>query len=248
MRSDMAKVIVERPRFGSRTRGKPKGYQRRLRRLFDEGPPAREGIKRRCQGARHKMFNEHLGPLRRYLDSQVGRSWDKVFSEICAHIDRSSAVQDHVRDHVEQYVARNVLLRDGVPCSGESGRGYGQPLHSCFRWRRWYVCPRTGILRRVERPRTKPEDAKPKSQTIIIRVGETLQCRRADGIWYLVTLKRFPPEPSLCRARDVVLDRAVKNLTVDEVRKAHGAAVFAAGMRRLGRKELGQLPIPRDIW
>ena len=56
-------------------------------------------MKRRHQG-HTKWLNEHLGPLRRYLDSQVGRPWDKVFSEICAHIDRSSAVQDHVRDHV----------------------------------------------------------------------------------------------------------------------------------------------------
>jgi hypothetical protein len=52
------------------------------------------------------------------LDAQVGRPWDKVFSEICAHIDRASAVQDHVRDHVAGYVVTHVLLIDGIPCSG----------------------------------------------------------------------------------------------------------------------------------
>lgn len=103
MRPDMAKVIVERPRVGSRGKGKPKGYRKALQGLSDEGLPAREGMRRRWLG-QPKALNEHLGPLRRYLDSQVGRPWGKVFSEICAHIDRSSAVQDHVRDHVEAYV------------------------------------------------------------------------------------------------------------------------------------------------
>ncbi len=128
MRSDMAKVIVERPRFGSRLRGTPKGYRRALQRLGEEGTPRREGMKRRHRG-NTKMLNEHLGPLRRYLDAQVGRPWDKVFSEICSHIDRASAVQDHVRDHVADYVVTHVVLIDGIPCSGEGGRNYGRPLH-----------------------------------------------------------------------------------------------------------------------
>lgn len=148
MRADMAKVIVERPRKKGHSWNKPKGYQRQLRRLGVDGSPSREGIKARWQG-RTKDLNEHLGPLRRYLDSQVGRPWDKVFAEICACIDRASAVQDHVRDHVEAYVATHVLLIDGVPCSGEGGRNYGQPLHR-LRYRPWYVCPRTGLLRRVK--------------------------------------------------------------------------------------------------
>ncbi len=155
MRPDMAKVIVERPRFGSRTRGTPKGYRRTLQRLGDEGLPHREGMKRRHQG-NTKSLNEHLGPLRRYLDAQVGRPWDKVFSEICAHIDRASAVQDHVRDHVAGYVATHVILIDGIPCNGEGGWDYGRPLYQTF-WRRWYVCPRTRILRRVKAPGARDE-------------------------------------------------------------------------------------------
>jgi hypothetical protein len=109
MRADMAKVIVERPRIGSSMRGESKGYQRSMQRLRREELPYREGMKRRHQG-HPKYLNEHLGPLRRYLDSQVGRPWNKVFSEICAHINRSSAVQDHVRNHVADYVATHVVL------------------------------------------------------------------------------------------------------------------------------------------
>ena len=148
MRADMAKVIVERPRGKGWAWNKPKGYRRRLGRYGQDGPPNHEGIKARWHG-RTKDLNEHLGPLRRYLDRQVGRPWDKVFSEICAHINRNSAVQDHVRDHVEAYVCIHIILIDGVPCSAEGGREYGEPL-SHFRYRRWYVCPRSGLLKKVK--------------------------------------------------------------------------------------------------
>src|SRR5947209_44663 len=180
MRADMAKVIVERPRKKGGSFHKPKGYQRRLRRFGEEGPPCREGIKARWQN-QTKSLNEHLGPLRRYLDSQVGRPWDKVFSEICAHIDRSSAVQDHVRDHVAQYVCVHTLLIDGVPCHGEGGRAYGKPLHEMHRWRPWYVCPRTGLLRRVKAPAPKPRGRPVAKEPRFIPLGEGLQCRFLDG-------------------------------------------------------------------
>src|SRR4051794_5097198 len=157
MRADMAKVIVERPRVGSRARGKPKGLRRREQKGSLENLPRREGIKRRVQSW-GKSLNEHLGPLRRYLSSQVGRPWDEVYAEICAHLSADSAVQDHVRDHVFGYVAVDVLFRNGVPCRG-SGRGIGEPLG---RWANrpnsdFYVCPHTRLLRRVP---ARPENTK----------------------------------------------------------------------------------------
>src|SRR4051812_46638630 len=101
MRPDKAKGIVERPRFGSRMRGGPCKGRSRQDQKFGIDRVRGEGIKKPY--VRRKNFNEHLGPLRRYLESQVGRPWDDVFAEICRYIDRGSAVQDHVRDHVEQY-------------------------------------------------------------------------------------------------------------------------------------------------
>jgi hypothetical protein len=246
----MAKVIVERPRFGSRIHGKPKGYRRSVQRLGEEGGPIREGMKRRCRGDR-KTLNEHLGPLRRYLDSQVGRPWDKVFSEICAHINRGSAVQDHVRDHVEDYVTTHVLLIDGVLCNGEPGWKYGRPLHE-FRYRPWYVCPRTGLLRRVKvTSRKRQRRPKQESPPKFISVGKTLQCRFLDGGWHLVTLQPLPNplhEWGCIRAVDVLLNRPVAQLTPQEARRYYGAEVYAVGVRRLARKELRQYPIPVRWW
>jgi hypothetical protein len=250
MRADMAKVIVERPRKMGCSWHKPKGYRRRLRGYGEGGPPEREGIKARWQG-RTKYLNEHLGPLRRYLDSQVGRPWNTVFSEICAQINRNSAVQDHVRDHVEGYVTVHVLLIDGVPCSGEGGREYGKPL-SQMRWRPWYVCPRTGLLRRVKpagnrRPPRPRKEAPPR----MIRVSDRLQCHFLDGAWHLVTLKplpRFLWYRGACRAIDVVLNRPVAEMTAAEARRRYGAEDYAVARRRLARRELGQFPIPMRWW
>jgi hypothetical protein len=249
MRADMDKVIVERPRKKSSAWDKPKGYQRRLHRYGEDGPPSREGIKA-CWRDGTKYLNEHLGPLRRYLESQVGRPWDKVFSEICARIDRGSAVQDHVRDHVEDYVARNVILIDGVPCSGDGGRSYGMPLHR-MPWRPWYVCPRTGLLRRAKKAsRKRHHPAAKEAPPPFIRVSDTLQCRFFDHAWHLVTLKPLPGpyHNGACRAVDVLLQRPVVQLSAEQARRQYGAEVYAADSRPLARRELRQYPIPARWW
>jgi hypothetical protein len=246
----MAKVIVERPRKKGCAWHKPKGYRRRLRRYGDDGPPAREGI-RACWQGRLKYLNDHLGPLRRYLDRQVGRPWDKVFSEICAHVNRHSAVQNHVLQHVADYVTVHVVLIDGVPCNGAGGWTYGRPLHE-MGWRPWYVCPRSGLLRRVKalgrkrRPRPRAE-----SPPRYIPLGNALQCRFLEGAWHLITLKALPAPirpRGYCRAVDVVLNRPVEEITPLEARRHYGADVYAVAVRRLARKELSQYPIPARWW
>lgn len=246
MRADMAKVIVERPRHGMRTRGAGKGYARSLQRIALEDRPYREGIKAHSRGGT-KSFNEHLGPLRRYLDAQVGRPWNKVFGEICAHINRNSVVQDHVRDHVEDYVTTNVIEFDGVLCFGEGGYRHGRPLAD-FRWKPWYVCPRTGILRRVK-ARLKPtRPANTKKYPSFIRVDESHVCRVIDGVWHLVTLKPLPEERVGNQTRDVVLNQPLARLADDQARMIYGDRVYAVEARRLSRKELRQLPIPDEFW
>jgi hypothetical protein len=251
MRAEMAKVIVERPRRGSCLHGKPKGYRKLLRLQLEkgEGGPIQEGMKRRCRGGT-KFLNEHLGPLRRYLDSQVGRPWDKVFSEICAHLNRNSAVQDHVRDHVEDYVATHVLLIDGVPCS-VGGRIHGEPLRA-LRNHGWYVCPRTGLLKRVPAmSRKRLRRPQPEKPPRYVPVGDTMQCRFIDGAWHVVTLKPLPA-PGFQRERSTAIDILLKvpiiSLTPIDARRHYGAEVYALSSRRLALKELRQYPIPMQWW
>jgi len=236
-------IGVERPRIGSRDRTKGKGYDRAQRRAGWEGTAGREGMRRRS--GRTKHFNEHLGPLLRFLRSRVGHPWDRVFSEICAHVNRDSVVQDHVRDHVAEIVATHVVLIDDVPCSGAGG-ACGRPLRPGRWWHVFYVCPRTGLLRLVTERRADARTARP--TPVPVRVSAMLQCHFLDGGWHLVTLAPLPADPwrGQCRALDVVLGKRVCNLTLEDARQSYGAAVYAVSRRRLGKSELRQWPIPAE--
>ncbi len=136
MREDMYKVSVERPR-----RGKDgDAFAARLRNDFDG--PTRLGMR---AGYGYRSLNENLAPLRRYLHAQIGRPWNKVFSEICAGIDRHNTVQQHIHQHIRDFIAIDVDVRAGqlvdiAPRCGMFGLGSGisQEL---------YVDPRTGLIR-----------------------------------------------------------------------------------------------------
>lgn len=185
MREDMAKVIVERPRVG----GRP---PRKGRAVALEDLPQQEGMRRRHRGfPGRKQLNETLNPLARYLDKQVGRPWDKVYAEICRRLKPTSTVQQHVRDHLADFVAG--APRQSRPCFTPSPpelfKGYWrQPL---------YVDARDGILKRTRdlpevkaRLRARPPAKKPKRERI--RVGKWRELRRIAGVWYEVTLAPLP--------------------------------------------------------
>ena len=244
MRADMGKVLVERPRPGSRDGSKPqKGYRRRLQKALDEGDaPAREGMKKRCGGSR--PFNEHLAPLRRFLNSNVGRPWDKIYGEICAHVDRGTVVQKHILTHIFDYVITIVILIDGKPCNGEPGHWYGDPLRESDRRHQWYVCPKSGLLRRsryVPRRRRKHILARH------VTLDDTRVCLELGGQWELVTVAPLPPPGSDGKKFDIVLKRTVyssSSSSGDTARQLYGATVYATERRLLSRAELRSLPIP----
>jgi hypothetical protein len=252
MREDMGKVLVERPRFG-RWRGanRPgKGYARRLKKCLDAGdsPPHREGMT--ASHGRGKHFNEHLGPLRRFLDANVGRPWDKVYSEICRHVDRGNVVQKHILTHLFDYVVTCTVLIDGQPCRGEShwGHRYGEPLRTSHRRHRWYVCPKSGLLRKSKYIpydwRKKPEPPR------TVKLNNKQVCVERGGKWELITValvEKWAPEE--VPAYDKVLQRHVEDrgpATPDSM-EDYGRARYAVSRRVLSRKELLALPIPIDL-
>ena len=211
MRSDMAKVIVERPRRGPRQK-LAKGYRRRLQRTADEELPSRESIF--ALKGRTRQFSEHLGPLRRYLQSQVGRPWSLVFSEICAHLHVDSAVQSHLRDHVLDFVETQGLVLER------------------WGWRCFYVCPRTGKLREIP-----PTVRKRRPQPIVrVTIDDSGEYRLIRGLWFEVELK--PLAHSARRAWDLVLRLPVGEVYPSLAIKTYGALVYAAKLRQLNTREL----------
>jgi hypothetical protein len=235
MRWDMFKVIVERPRRGG-------GWARKRRRtakvrLDPEAAPKSEAMGR---GRGTKGLNENLAPLRRYLCGQVGRPWDIVHAEICAHIRLGSAVQQHVLQHLAQMVVKDVVMDGKQPRS----RATGWLIHGSH-WRDLvFVDPVTGLLRRTPpRPRAA---ALPSRDRVALTDGDQLQ--RIRGVWYHVILRKIPDPPAERRAAvdAVVGARLDRWWLLPLVAAQHGAGVYATSKRQIGKRELARL-LPEDL-
>jgi len=206
MRDDMAKVIVERPRRSASGRHKGRlGTDWELQ-------PTKQGMKYRW--ADTKSLNENLAPLRRYLARQVGRPWDKVYSEISANLKATNAVHQHVRDHLNDYVAIKVSFNK----AGES--------MSVSRWWRsydFYVDPRDGILKRAKnetdkaRKRAKEQRrrrlALEQTKVNRIRLAPGSDLRRLRGIWFALNYTVTPEGSELIKQK--------RQLSSKELRQRH---------------------------
>jgi hypothetical protein len=190
----------------------------RVAREYDDGAVPLTGRRIRAFSGPGKGFNENLNPLKRYLGRQIGRPWNKVFSEICETLDTGSTVKQHVRDHLQDLVALNLVRTDAgelrLVHDGGFYRADPRP------WRQpYYVDPETGLLcdtRRYFRKRGidlntwRRKPRKPVRDRII--VSGDIELRRLGGIWYQI---RF-----------------------GEVEDAAGEPRPVASKRQLGRKEL----------
>src|SRR5947208_10890690 len=138
MRQDMYRVVIERPRFGHANRSRKWG--RRVDEHY-EGPTFVSSARRRQYGWHSKELSDLINPLVRYLHKQVGRPWDKVYSEIKAALPKGLHA-DHIWSHVKSEVQMHCWEEDGkiwyVP--RYLGR-YAAEVDGL------YVHPRTGLLR-----------------------------------------------------------------------------------------------------
>lgn len=106
MRPDMVKVIVERERNGHIRDFHLARHKKKFKPKDLEEAVTHEGL-----AVRHKYFwgdakalNENLSPLRGFLRSRVGKPWNKVYSELNEFVNPNSAVQMHIRQHIDGYV------------------------------------------------------------------------------------------------------------------------------------------------
>jgi hypothetical protein len=204
MRTDMFKVLVERPRGY-------KGTDARANRRRDdfEGPPFL-GMR---AGYGYRALNENLRPLQRYLRAQIGRPWGKVYSEIARTIDRRSTVQQHVYQHIEDFVSTQVAWKDGRLVDLDAYGGIGELSQEL------YVDPRTGLLRlnkhyrswaQKRRERAAEHEAEVDARRRI--VDDLTQLHLIDGEWYEIHFSALP----LGQWREVVVrGRAVRKYVAD---------------------------------
>ena|SRR5437762_3046750 len=134
MRRDMDKVIVERPRVGHKRPSKKTGMRLGAHQIsddFDAGPMRLPSSRKRQYGGwDSKELNDLLSPLKRFLHTQVGQPWDRVYRDIVAATDARTVTGKHLLDHVEQFVITDTSCERPGPVKGEE----------------FYVHPRTGLL------------------------------------------------------------------------------------------------------
>ncbi len=182
MREDMSRLIVERPRKGG-------NFGRKGRAVALENLPTKVGMRRfHVETGSYKYLNENLAPLRRYLERQVGRPWNKVFSEIAAHIRVDSTVQQHVRQHLQDFVAINPRHEINKGWYRYLDRPWRQPL---------YVDPDDGLLKRTDRllevrlaRRKRSEKAAEPVNVMTLPDGR--EVRQINGAWYEVWWSELP--------------------------------------------------------
>jgi hypothetical protein len=224
MREDMDKVIVERPRYGSRARSHKKGYRKQRQKSELADLPKREPMPGRWRGM-GKCFNEHLGPMRRFLRSRVGRPWDKVYQELREHVSFDNVVQKHVLTHVNDFVHRHVDIVDGKPTI-KPGAEWSRTL----RVGDMYVCPRSGLLNVVRSPRQNSNSPQ------IVHFEPMVQYHWRDNAWWEVRLRKPPDDPG--DLWDAWLERPVR---VGGGWTAFGGKLMAISKRPLSPREAREL-------
>jgi hypothetical protein len=229
MRGDMPKVIVERARRGAR-------WLRKGRALRDEDLSLSDvavKVHDRARG-RTKSLNENLNPLIRFLEKQVGRPWNKVWAEVCENLKPTNTVQQHVRDHIPDFVAIKTSLKGGEVWVQE--RWALVPLKLSYS--KLFVDPKSGLLRRnkyfVTWRAKKRERREIEAKMLAARmrvVSPTAQLHLLDdGAWWEVTLAPVPKG-----VQEVPTRHGVQRYDYE-----HGVAdaVISAGLSKLGREDL----------
>jgi hypothetical protein len=158
MRDDLNKVLTERPRRGSDSRNLKTGARFKD---YDEAKEDAYSLPKRgkaLMGNRalgphdeSKDFTDKLGLLKRWLASQVGRNWDRVYSEIKQAFPNTNKQNHHlVETHLLGYIEHDVIVE-----KSRKGRrvysiaGYGVGLRELLTGD-IYIDPETHVLMRYK--------------------------------------------------------------------------------------------------
>jgi hypothetical protein len=216
MRHDMQSVIIERPRAGGH------GARRRRKKNFlkdyyqeRETPVTQEGMRLWAEW-NTKSQTDVLGPLRGFLQKNVGRPWDKVWSEICRQC--RGFMGDHLKTHVRQLVEEKVTIdRDGTVRGSK-----GQPVYGGRFWHPFYVHPETGLL--CESPPFPWKLQKRREPATGIVCLEGQEYFKHQGVWYRVQTEQWTEKDPDFMSRLISLREGIPLRKKYSVRDVFGTA------------------------
>ena len=262
MRSDMAEVIIERPRKlghdAIRRQHKKTGL--RIRNYdpdneYDDLPTRLSSSRHKQYGRAAKYMDDLYGPIHRYFRSNVGRPWDQVWSEICEHLDRRNLAKNHLFEHFGCYVETDSFL-------GEDGEVYvylyGNRVIKATEINRrdtFYVHPTTKLLcwsddrphKQAERAAKKAKEKAKKSW--YVRISEGRYYVKFNGIWYIAEMEHFYSDYRWYK--DESGDWCERELTPEEkntliIDDEYGYRWRVLSKRQCGKKELKAAGLKND--
>lgn len=233
MRTDMDKVTTERPRSGGGIK-QPKGEKKNLKNLEDS--PSREKIRAKWKRTMcEKQFTDVIGPLYRFLLKNVGRPWNKVYSEVSANLPKTSVQSIHIHSHIWGFVEKNVIMINGEPCYADS-RLYGSPLTTYGRFAQLYINPATGLLCKVKKKHVRQTGRK-ENYNPGVKGYKGVQFHNIGGIWYEVKVIRYVDSSLLGGSiNDKILNRYYHD--IKELEKVYGGQYIAESKRQLSKREI----------
>jgi len=239
MRKDMSKVVIERPRSGHSL----PGYKTRLRIRHYDPEKDYEDLPKRVSGSRSKYvragetkyFSDFLSPLRRFLRTNVGRPWDKVYSEMKESLDDRKVIGRHVFEHVDREVVTHPLI-------GDDGELY-QLEYDGRLWpvREFYVDPRSGLL--CWSDNKPPWRQRGRSKSAAQEINRVRLCAntchvKINGIWYFVEYRVFEESVDSNRSEQTALLRNIPEVSA--------SPILILRKKQLSHKELKTAKLKND--
>lgn len=198
MRPDLNKLLCEHERYRS-----DDGYKnyRNLKKFNAkageelENLPTRESMKKRY-GWNVKEFGENLNPLYGLVRKYVGKKWDDFYSDLCKGFDRRSVINQHILQHLDWYVERNIRIdKDGTLQVPSSWGTF--PIESSSA--EYYVDPRDGIIKKNKKKsaaavkKEREEKKRLERAKVFRQLDDNNVLRLIKGVWYHFEMKPLQP-------------------------------------------------------
>lgn len=134
--------LIECYRRGWRTR-QQKGYKHKTMFNLYENAKQQESMKF-MHGGGTRSFNDNLEPLIRFLASNAGKNWNKVYGELCKQLKKNTVPGLHVFNHLYDFVIEHTYTRNKKIYYMEYGTY--KELVSREKFPKFYIHAKTGQL------------------------------------------------------------------------------------------------------
>lgn len=214
---------------------------------------AKAGYKRDWDAVVWRGYN--LNGLRRYLESRVGRNWDRVMADVkaCFRKESMHGLIDAVADRV---LTRTYLAEDGTLMASD---GFYSGVPAAQTYYKLYVDPVSRTLRRLDQERTSCRNGyrshREQEAAELAKVRRDLpdgtQARKLNGVWFRIEFAPVPPPPADPRFSyeaspiDAVIARRVFWLSSQALHNEHARkGVYAVSKQQLSSKDIRKLGLP----